>query len=311
MLPSLDRIGIGLFLRSLQPGASKQGWKGSHDFRNHAVVITGASAGIGQAIALRLAEQGARVALAARRADRLAEVAAECRMRGGEAIVVPTDVRDEAQCRSLISRAVGEFGRLDVLVNNAGIAVGARIDSLPDLGLFKQVMDVNFYGQVYCTYHALPHLTMTKGRILAISSLGGKAPIPYNTPYVASKFGLHGFYDTLRLDLAGTGVSVTVVCPYWVVTEFHERQMDKDGNPRGPLGRSVYTRNMMTAARCAEISLKAAARRRREVLMWPGPFLPWLRVLAPGLLDWLTIKLFLEPAVRRVQEARQPRIGGA
>jgi short-subunit dehydrogenase len=101
------------------------------------------------------------------------------------------------------------------------------------------VMDVNFYGAVYCTFYALPYLIRSHGRMVAVSSLGGKAPLPYNSPYIASKFAMHGFFDSLRIELKRHGVSVTIICPYWVVTGFHEAQMDKDGVPRGPGGRVI------------------------------------------------------------------------
>ncbi len=202
-------------------------------FRDQAVIVTGASAGIGKALALQLARQGARVAIAARRAERLEQVAEECHLLGAEVLVVPTDVSDEAQCKALVESTVAAFGRLDMLINNAGLAATALFDEFPDLSLFRHTMDVNFYGAVYCTYYALPYLKQTQGRIVAISSLGGKAAIPYNTPYCASKYGMHGFYDSLRMELYQHGVSVTVICPWWVATEFHAAQLTKDGTPRG------------------------------------------------------------------------------
>jgi short-subunit dehydrogenase len=270
-------------------------------FRDKVAIVTGASAGIGKSLAVRLASQGAKLVLAARRADRLEQVAVECRQRGGEALVFPTDVSDEAQCKALVEKCIDKFGKLDLLINNAGLAVSALFDEFPDLHLFKHTMDVNFYGAVYCTYYALPHLKQSKGRIVAISSVGGKAAIPYNTPYCASKYAMHGFYDSLRMELSAHNVSVTVVCPYWVVTEFHEAQMDKNGVPRGARGRAIYTNKMMTADRCAEITLRAAAKRRREALMGPGALTVWLKVLAPGFLDWFSVKMFLEPVIRRAR----------
>jgi short-subunit dehydrogenase len=276
-----------------------------HDaFRDQVVIVTGASAGIGRALALQLASQGAHVAIAARRAERLEQVAGECRLLGGETLVVPTDVSDETQCKALVEKTIAAFGQLDMLINNAGLAVSALFDEFPDFSLFKHTMDVNFYGAVYCTFYALRYLKQSKGRIVAISSLGGKAAIPFNTPYISSKYALHGFYDALRMELYQHRVSVTVVCPYWVVTEFHEAQMDKDGVPRGSRGRAIYTKKMMTAKRCAEITLGAAQKRRREVLLGPGPMTVWLKLLAPDFLDWFSIKMFLEPVIRRVKAKR-------
>jgi short-subunit dehydrogenase len=273
-------------------------------FSGQVVIVTGASAGIGRALALQLAGQGAKVVIAARRAERLEDVAEECRALGGEVLVIPTDVSDEVQCKLLVDKTISAFGRLDMLINNAGLAASALLDEFPNLYLFKQTMDVNFYGAVYCTYYALPHLKKTRGRVVAISSVGGKAAIPYNTPYCSSKYAMHGFYDSLRMELYQHSVSCTVICPYWVVTEFHESQMNKDGVPRGARGRAIYTKKMMTADQCAGITLRAAFQRRREVLMGPGMMTVWLKTLAPGLVDWLTFKIFLEPIIRRAKAGK-------
>jgi short-subunit dehydrogenase len=273
-------------------------------FRDQVVIVTGASAGIGRALALRLAGQGAKVTIAARRADRLEQVAAECRSLGGEALVVPTDVTDEAQCKALVEKTIAAFGRLDMLINNAGMAASALFDEFPDLRLFKYTLDVNFYGVVYCTYYALPYLKQTKGRIVAISSVGGKAAIPYNTPYIASKYAMQGFYDSLHIELAPHGVGITTIFPWWVATEFHEMQLNKDGVPRGSRGRGLYTKKTMSADRCAEITLRAAYKRRREVLMGPGALAVWLKVFAPGFVDWLAVEMFLKPAIRRAKAAQ-------
>jgi short-subunit dehydrogenase len=274
-------------------------------FRDQIVIVTGASAGIGKAVALQLARQGAKVAIAARRAERLEQVAAECRQSGGEVLVIPTDVADETQCNALVKKTVGAFGGLDMLVNNAGLAVSALFGDFPDLNLFRYAVAVNFYGQVYCTYYALPHLKQAKGRIVAVSSLGGKAAIPYNTPYCASKFGLDGFYDSLRMELRQSGVSATVIYPWWVVTEFHTAQLNKDGVPRGTArGQDMYSSRTMSADRCAEITLQAAFKRRRELLMGPGLLAVWLKAIAPGLLDKLVFKVVLEPAIRRARAAQ-------
>ena len=268
-------------------------------FQDHAVIVTGASSGIGRSLALRLADQGAQVVLAARSVERLEALAQACRQRGGRALVVPTDVANEGQCRALIERTLGEYGRLDMLINNAGIGLVAKLEDLPDLSLFKRVFDVNLNGALYCTYYAIPYLKPSKGRLVNISSLGGRVAIPHNTAYIASKFALEGFSESLRTELHAEGVSVTVISPYWVVTEFHEHYMDKDGRPKGPSGRAIYTSRMMTADTCARIILEAAHRRKREIVMRPGRMVLWLKLLAPSLLDQLVLRLFLRPAIRR------------
>jgi short-subunit dehydrogenase len=270
-------------------------------FKDKVVIITGASSGIGQALAMQLADEGAWLALAARNAERLEAVAAACRQRGGKAIPLPTDVADEARCQALIQQSCEAYGRLDMLVNNAGMAVVSKLEDLPDLRLFQQVMDVNFQGAVACTYHALPHLKQSQGRIVNVASLGGLMAGPYNSAYCASKFAMVGFSDALRMELAPAGVSVTVVCPYWVVTEFHERYLDKDGQPKGPAGRALYTEKMMTADQCAAIILAAARRRQRQVIMRPGRPALWLKLISPALLDRFLMARVMGPIARRLQ----------
>lgn len=270
-------------------------------FHEQVVIVTGASAGIGRALAVQLARQGAHVVVAARREDRLQQLADECRAAGGDVLVVPCDVSHEDQCKMLIDKTIAAYGRLDMLINNAGMAASALFDDFPSLDLFRYTMGVNFFGTVYCTYFALPHLKRSGGRIVAISSLGGKAAIPYNTPYCSSKYALHGFFDALRIELSPHGVSCTVICPTWVATEFHEAQLIGDGTPRGPRGRAYYTKRTMTSDACARIVLKAAEKRRREVLMGPGALATWLKVIAPGFVDWFAVKVFLRAAIRRAK----------
>lgn len=276
----------------------------SDAFDGQVVIVTGASAGIGKSLAFLLASQCAKVVIAARRAERLEKIAETCRIFCGEVMVLPTDVSDEAQCKDLIEKTIARYGKLDMLINNAGMAASALFDEFPDLCLFKRTMEINFYGAVYCTYYALPYLKQNHGRIVAISSLGGKTAIPYNTPYCASKYALHGFYDSLRMELYRSGVSCTVVCPSWVATEFHESQLNKAGVPRGLHGRAYYTKRTMTSDQCAKTILDAAEKRRREVLLGPGALAVWLKVIAPGFLDWFAVKIFLGAAIRRAKAGK-------
>ncbi len=272
----------------------------SETFHEKTVIVTGASSGIGRALALRLAREGASVALAARNAERLQALAEECRALGGKAEAIPTDVAEETQCEALVVRTMEAFGRIDMLINNAGLSVVGRFDELPGLRLFHYVMGVNFFGALSCCYYALPYLLATKGRIVNVSSLGGLLTVPYNTSYCASKFALQGFSDSLRMDLADGGVSVTVISPYWVVTEFHEHYLDKNGKEKGPSGRKIYTEKMMTAERCADIILDAARLRKREILMGPGRWGMLLRWIAPSMVDKITMDTVMRPMAKRI-----------
>jgi short-subunit dehydrogenase len=192
-----------------------------------------------------------------------------------------------------------------MIVNNAGIDVVCRFEELIDLELFKRVMDVNLYGAVHCTYHALPYLKASKGRIVNISSMAGLIAIPLNTSYVASKFAMNGFSDSLRMELGKTGVSVTVICPYWVVSEFHENYLDKYGKRKGRSGRAIYTRKMMSADQCARIVIEAACKRKREVLLGPGRLAALMKVAAPGWVDRITIRAVLRPLERRMNKGKK------
>jgi short-subunit dehydrogenase len=135
-----------------------------------------------------------------------------------------------------------------------------------------------------------------------ISSLGGILGIPLNTSYVASKFAMMGFSDSLRIEVEQAGISVTVICPAFVVTEFHERYLDKNGQPKGPSGRAIYTERTMTADRCAQIVLRAARLRKRQVVMRPGTLALWLKLIVPGMVDRLTISRFRRPAAKKALE---------
>ena len=275
----------------------KMSWR---EFKDRSVIITGASSGIGRELAIRLAKGGANLVIAARDAQRLDELAQECRQYGSQAISVATDVADENQCRALVERTANEFHRLDMLINCAGIGLASPFEALPDLKLFQHLVQVNFFGSVYCIYYALPFLKSTQGRIVNVNSLAGKLAIPFNTSYVASKAAMIGFSNSLRMELRNTGVSVTVICPYWVVTEFQERAMNQYGEPRGQKGRALHTPRMMSAGQCAEIILTSAHRRRREILMGPGKIGLWLSLIAPNWMDKLIIRAVMEPAIRRV-----------
>lgn len=260
-------------------------------FRGNVVVLTGASAGIGREMALQLASQGAELVLAARSPEPLEEVAAACRDRGARALAVPTDVGDEAQCRALVERAVEAYGRIDTLVNNAGIGMWARFDEMRDLAPFERIMRVNYLGCVYPTYYALPHLKASRGRIVVVNSLTGLTGVPTRSGYAASKHAVAGFFDSIRIELEDDGVTVTQVFPGFVATEIRERAFGPDGKPLGRGNSPVREREVMTAEECARQIVAAAAGRKRDLVMTlRGRLGAKLKLVAPGMVDRIARK---------------------
>ena len=258
-------------------------------WRNQVVVLTGASLGIGAEIARTLAGHGAQLVLAARDAERLSAIAEACMQAGAEVEQVAADLTVEANCRDLIDRAVRRFGRIDTLICNAGQAMWARAEDVTDWGVYERLLRVNYLGAAYCALAALPHLRATRGRIVAVSSLAGKTGVPMRTGYVAAKAALNGFFDSLRIELMGSGVSVTIVCPGFVGTGSRARNLGPDGSP---LGRSpVNEAAMMSVAECTRQLLDAAEHRDRELVMTSRARLGmWLKLLAPWLVDRMAAK---------------------
>jgi short-subunit dehydrogenase len=263
-------------------------------YTGRSIVVTGASSGIGKALCLALAPQRPRLVLAARDAARLEEVAAACRAAGAETLVVPTDVTSPDECRHLVDRTIGTLGSLDVLVNNAGIGMMSRFDEIEDLGIYERLMKVNYLGCVYATHYALPHLKKSRGQIVVMSSLAGLTGVPTRTGYAASKHAVFGFFDSLRIELDGSGVSVTIVAPYFVLSEIHRRASGPDGKA---LGRSPMQEDkIMTAETCAALTVAGMERRARLVITnWRGGRLSrLLRIFAPGIVDGLAKKAVRE-----------------
>jgi short-subunit dehydrogenase len=257
-------------------------------FAGQVVCITGASYGIGAELARQCAAQGARLALAARSLDRLEAVADACRALGAEVLVVRADVAEEADCRACIEATVARFGRLDMLVNNAGIGASGLFRDITDLSVFERTMRVNFLGSVYCTAAALPHLVATRGRLVAVSSLTGLAGVPKRTAYGATKHAMAGFFDALRIELEDTGVSVTVVYPGFVHSEINQHALSPDGTPWGARGYVRRPGETMPTDECARRILTAAAQRRRDLVMtWRGTVGRLLKLVAPSLVDRL------------------------
>lgn len=255
-------------------------------YKDKVIIITGASGGIGQELAHQLAAQGAWLVLGARDLQRLENVRAECEALGGRAICLQTDVRFQGQCAALVQAALDQFQRLDVLVNNAGTTMWGYFADLTDPNLFDDIVRTNYMGSVFCTFYALPHLKQSRGQIVGISSLSGKTGIPARSGYSASKHAMTGFFDSLRIELDGSGVSVTMIYPAFVASKTRHLVMGPDGKP---LGKSpVREMEAMPVEECARQVIEAMEVRKRELIMTlRGKLGMWLKLIAPGLVDRL------------------------
>lgn len=256
------------------------------EFKNNVAIITGASLGMGEAMAYLLAEQGAWLSLAARNGERLDDVAAECRRRGGRAVSVPTDVSIAAQCEALIEHTIAEYGRIDTLINNAGISMWSRLEDVEDPTMLEQIMRVNFFGSMYCAYYALPYLKATQGRIVVISSIQGRTGVPTRSMYSASKHAQIGFFESLRIELEDSGVTVTIALPDFVATGTQSRSLGPDGLPLGT--NPLESSSLMSTGEAARDIITAAAARKREIIMSRRARLgKWLKLIAPTVPDKL------------------------
>ncbi|MEJ6023780.1 SDR family oxidoreductase [Ramlibacter sp. PS4R-6] len=252
-------------------------------------VITGASDGIGAEMARQLARtHGAQAALvlAARNQAKLEEVAQQCRAAGAKAEAVMTDVAQEAQCRALVDKAVQAFGRIDALVNNAGVSAQALLSDVraQDLHWYEDLMRVNFWGAVWCTHAALPHLKESRGNIVAVSSLAGLVGVPGRTAYSATKFAMNGFFEALRAELKHAGVSVTLAYPGVVATQIRYRGYNARGEAAGSSG--LKEEGAMSVEECSRRIIAGMVARKREVVMTAkGKLGRFMKLLAPGVVE--------------------------
>jgi len=255
------------------------------------VVITGASSGIGAEMARQLAvKEGAGVALvlAARDAAQLDAVAGECAALGAQTLTVPTDVGVQIQCRRLVVSAVEHFGRIDVLVNNAGRSAHALFEEVEDLAWYEELMRVNLWGAVWCTQAALPALKASQGSIVAVSSLAGLVGVPGRTAYSATKFAMSGFFEALRAEVKGYGVSVTTAYPGVVATQIRYRGFNARGEAMGTS--ALDEEGAMSAEECARLIIEAMDARKREVVMTAkGKLGRFIKLIAPGLVERMAL----------------------
>ena len=241
-------------------------------YKDKVVIVTGASSGIGLASVDKFASLGAKVVLAARSIDKLENIVAELNQsfsaRSSQPIAhcIKTDVTKEEDCRNLIEKTVEKFGKIDVLVNNAGISMRAVFKDL-DLKVMHSLMDTNFWGTVYCTKYALPYLLETKGTVVGVISTAGYVGLPARTAYSASKFAVRGFLETLRIEHLYDGLHVMIFAPGFTASNIRNVALTADGSPQGETPRKEE--KMMSAERVARILARGIARRRTQMVLTP------------------------------------------
>jgi len=256
-----------------------------------AVIITGASSGIGKALAIEFAKRGANLVLGARQYVTLCEIAQSLEKEYNiKALAVQCDVVLETDCEHLIKQTILTFGKIDVLVNNAGISMRALFKDT-DVQVLKSLMDVNFWGMVYCTKYAMPELLKTKGTVVGVSSIAGYKGLPGRTGYSASKFAMNGFLDALRIENLKTGVHVLTACPGFTASNIRNTALNKDGAQQGES--TLHEEKMMTADQVATIIVDGVQNRARTLIMTgQGKLTVLLSKILPAVLDKLVYKVF-------------------
>jgi len=253
-------------------------------FKDKVVIVTGASTGIGNAIAREFAHNGCRVMLAARSAEKLHSLESELREKGLEASYCVTDVTLEEDCRRLIETTVAKYGTVHILINNAGISMRAMFTDV-DLSVLKRLMDVNFWGTVYCTKYALPYLLENKGSVVGVSSVAGFHGLPGRTGYSASKFAMHGFLETIRIENLKEKLHVMIIAPGFTTSEVRKHALTANGTEQGTSPREEE--NMMTPEHVARWVLKGIKKKKRnKILTWEGRFTALLQRIIPDVVDY-------------------------
>jgi len=254
------------------------------------VVITGASSGIGKALAEKYASGGWNVVIAARRIELLEDISRKFKSTTG-VLAVKTDVTREPDCKNLIDKAIEKFGHIDVLINNAGISMRALFKDA-DMEVMHRLMDVNYWGTVYCTKYALPYLVERRGSLVGVISIGGYIGLPGRTAYSASKFAVRGFLKTIRVENIKTGLHVLIAAPGFTASEIRKSALIANGEQQGETPRNEN--KMMSAEECAGKIYSAVERRKRELVLTfiEGKMAVFLSKFMPRFIEKMTYKMF-------------------
>lgn len=249
-------------------------------FSNKTVIITGASSGIGESAAIYFSQNGANVVMAARNIDKLIALSNQL---VNKSIAIQADVTKEEDCKEIITKTIETFGQIDILINNAGISMRALFKDT-EISVIKQLMDVNFWGMVYCTKYALPHILKTKGSIVSISSVAGWRGLPGRTGYSASKFAMQGFMEALRTENLHAGIQVLTVCPGFTASNIRNTALNEQGKQQGESPRNEQA--MMSSEEVSKHIGKAIlAKKKNLILTTQGKFTVLLNKFFPSLMD--------------------------
>ncbi|MHB1178527.1 MAG: SDR family oxidoreductase [Daejeonella sp.] len=261
------------------------------DLKNKTIIITGASSGIGRSCAEEFARRGANLVLGARQYVTLCEIAQDLEKRYGiKAVAFSCDVSKEDDCKNLISGAIIAFKRIDVLINNAGISMRALFKDV-DLNVLRNLMDVNFWGAVYCTKYALPELLKNKGSVVGVSSIAGYRGLPGRSGYSSSKFALNGFLEALRVENLKTGLHVMIASPGFTASNIRYAALMEDGSSQGDT--SMEEGKMMSSEEVALIIARGVKSRKRTLIMTgQGKLTVFLNKIFPAFLESLVYNHF-------------------
>ncbi|MEO5601004.1 MAG: SDR family oxidoreductase [Cyclobacteriaceae bacterium] len=257
--------------------------------KDKVVVITGGSSGIGKALAYEFGRKGSKILITGRDREALEVTQAHLRSKGVTIHAVIADVTIAADNEKMADEAVKMFGRIDILINNAGISMRALFEDV-DLDVIRRVMDINFYGVLYATRYCLPEIIKNRGSVVGVSSIAGFRGLPGRTGYSASKFALNGFLESLRVELSQRGVHVLTACPGFTASNIRKRSLKQDGSPQEESPRDED--RMMTAEECAERIYEATLQRKRTlVLTTQGKFIVFLNKWFPSLADKIVFNI--------------------
>jgi short-subunit dehydrogenase len=260
------------------------------DYKDKIVVITGGSDGIGKALVAQFLALGAKVATCGRTQSKLDELSSE--FNSPNLIVFAADVSKQVDCDALIAKTVKEWGTIDILINNAGISMRALVKEV-SIDTLKNVMDINFWGSVYCTKAALPFITQNKGVIVGVSSIAGYRGLPGRSGYSASKYALNGWLEALKTELYGSGTHVMWVCPGFTTSNIRNAALDKDAKAQGesPMNEG----EMMSSEDCATHIIAAIGKRKRTlVLTFTGKRTVFMNKFFPAWADKLVHQFFFK-----------------